>query len=161
MVLSALIGAASVALSAVAAASPAAEVHPPAAAGVVLRPAPPQAAQTRARPDPSIRPCRKGPVANYLERVAQRCWYDARNGRWRTLRHELHYYSLVVEVEAESLADADEIASRFVKVHSEKFREIMLYVQAAPVGVDSLIRRIRWLPGSGYDTLEFTGTLRR
>jgi hypothetical protein len=158
MVLNALIGAASVAL---AAASPAAQVHPPGAARVLLRPAPPQAAQTRARRDPSIRPCRKGPVANYLERVAQRCWFDARNGRWRTLRHELHYYSLVVEVEAEGLADAEEIASRFVQVHGERFREIMLYVQAAPAGVESLIRRIRWLPGRGYDTLEFTGALRR
>jgi hypothetical protein len=106
--------------------------------------------------------CRPGPVENYLAPESQQCWFDAPNGRWRILRHELHYDSLVVEVEAASHADADEIAERFVLVHGERFPdEITLYVQAGAPGIDSLIRRVQWTRAGGFKVLEFVGSLRR
>lgn len=105
------------------------------------------------------RRCPPGPVESYLVPDMQQCWFDAPNGRWRTLEHHLHYYSLVVEIEAESVADADEIARRFVEVHGERFTEILLYVQAEPAERASLIRRIQWTTQSGYRTLEFVGSL--
>lgn len=109
--------------------------------------------------DGDSRRCPPGPVESYLVPDMQQCWFDAPNGRWRTLEHHLHYYSLVVEVEAESVADADAIARRFVEVHGERFTEILLYVQAKPAEQESLIRRIQWTTQSGYKTLEFVGSL--
>lgn len=105
--------------------------------------------------------CPRGEVDNYLSPSTQQCWFDSPRGRWRTLGHELHYYSLVVEVEATSFADADEIARRFVKRHGKRFTEIMVYVQEESALHTSTIRRVRWTRRAGFDTLEFEGSLRR
>jgi hypothetical protein len=105
--------------------------------------------------------CPPGPVENYLAANAQKCWFEAPHGRWRTLGHDLHYYTIVAEAEASSLEDADEIARRFVEVHGEKFEEILIYVQEVLAPKTSMIRRVRWIKGSGYDHLEYVGALRR
>jgi hypothetical protein len=114
-----------------------------------------------ARAGDRIRSCPAGPVDNYLSERWQQCWFNGPHGRWRTLEHHLHYYTLVVEVEAASLADADDIARRFVDLHKEQFSEIMLYVQAASAPATSLIRRVRWTKGTRFESLEFVGSLRR
>jgi hypothetical protein len=67
----------------------------------------------------------------------------------------------VIEVEAASLDDADEISRRLVSLHGEKFSEILLYVQAAPGPEDSPIRRIQWTRSGGFATLDFVGSLHR
>ena len=109
-----------------------------------------------------IRRCAKGPVDNYLSQQWQQCWFDAPRGRWRTLNHELHYDVLVVEVEAASLADADEIARRFVRLHDDRFSEILIYVQAASTPTASrIVRRVRWARKTGFETLEFVAPPRR
>jgi hypothetical protein len=105
--------------------------------------------------------CPTGPVDNYLAEKAQKCWHEAPHGRWRTLGHDLHYYTIVAEAEASSLEDADEIARRFVELHGDKFQEILIYVQEILAPKTSLIRRVRWIKGSGYDRLEYVGALRR
>ena len=116
----------------------------------------PRAYQTRAARATHIHRCPSGAVDNYLLPRWQRCWFDAAHGRWRTVNHELHYDVLVVEVEAASLAVSDEIASRFVELHGERFPlEILIYVrqEAAPPG--ATIRRVTWSKRAGFKTLEF------
>jgi hypothetical protein len=108
-----------------------------------------------------IAPCPEGPVENYLAAPAQQCWYDAPHGRWRTLGHDLHYDTVVAEIEASSLDDADEIARRFVEVHGGKFGEILIYVQEASAPKIAPIRRVRWIKGAGYDRLEYVAAMRR
>jgi hypothetical protein len=103
--------------------------------------------------------CPPGPVTNYLTADMQQCWQEAAHGRWRTLSHELHYDVLVAEVSADSLADAEEIARRFIEVHGERFAEILLYVQQESAARPSQIRRVRWSGGPGLEALEFVGTL--
>jgi hypothetical protein len=100
-------------------------------------------------------------VENYLDANAQQCWHEAPHGPWRTLGHDLHYNTIVAEIEASSLDDADEIARRFVEVHGEKFEEILIYVQAASAPKTSAIRRVRWITGRGYDHLEYVAALQR
>lgn len=100
-------------------------------------------------------------VTNYLAAHAQQCWFNGPEGRWRTLAHELHYDVVVVEVEAATLDAAPGIARRFVELHGERFVEIVVYVQAERAPVPSPIRRMRWTRGGGFETLDFTGTLRR
>jgi len=134
------------------------------ASGLILRPA-------QAKPVKSIPRCRPGPVANYLAADAERCWHEAPHGLWRTLRHELHYDVVVIEIEAESLRDADEIARRIVanlgdsglpfNARRLRFREVMLYVQEASAPETSPVRRIRWTRTGGYESLTFDGSLRR
>jgi hypothetical protein len=116
-----------------------------------------------------LRPCREQRrVENYLLSEAQQCWYTSPNGRWRTLNHELHYDVLVVEAEATSFADAEEITRRFVEVHGgasedfTSFTEILVYVQQEGAPVTSTIHRVRWSKSSGaYEVLEFEGSLQR
>lgn len=122
-------------------------------------------AQTVQTADPSgptrdwIPSCPPGPVANYLTADMQQCWQEAAHGRWRTLSHELHYDVLVAEVSADSLADGEEIARRFVDVHGGRFAEILLYVRQESAAGPSEIRRLRWAGGARLETLEFVGTL--
>jgi hypothetical protein len=124
-------------------------------------------ANQKRRPQPpsktnsNIRPCPRRAVANYLLAEFLQCWFEAPHGRWRTLYHEFHYTNLVVEVEAASLDDAHEITARWVRVHREKFSEILVYVQAESGAETSLIRRVRWTRANGYETLEYMGSLRR
>jgi hypothetical protein len=113
----------------------------------------PRAYQTRAARATQIHRCPRGTVDNYLLPRWQQCWFDAANGRWRTVNHELHYDVLVVEVEATSLADSDEIAGRFVKLHGERFPlEILIYVRQES---DAMVRRVTWSKRAGFKSLEF------
>jgi hypothetical protein len=96
--------------------------------------------------------CPGGPVTNYLADEVLQCWFDAPNGRWRTLSHEFHYDSVVFEVEATNLDDARTIAERIIGVHGKRFVELALYVRAPLVaGSPRPIRRIRWSSRDGYD----------
>ena len=114
-------------------------------------------ARTVAKPaSPQIRPCPTGTVDNYLLTQWQGCWFDAAHGHWRTLSDDTHYDSLVVEIEAASLADAEEIAGRFVKVHGERYPlEILVYVHQESRGPNRKVRRVTWSAKSGFKTLDF------
>jgi hypothetical protein len=110
----------------------------------------------------SISRCPSGEVENYLAAEWQQCWLDAAHGRWRTLNHELHYYTVIVEVEAASLADAEEIARRFADLHGDRFEEITVYVQAESAPEKSEIRRVEWSRDTKtFETLDFVGSLNR
>jgi hypothetical protein len=63
---------------------------------------------------------------------------------------------LVVQVDAVDLADADEIARRFVDGRQQAFSEISVYVQRESTTGPNQIRRVRWTPAAGFETLEFT-----
>jgi hypothetical protein len=110
----------------------------------------------------SIPRCPSGKVENYLDAAWQQCWFDAAHGRWRTLNHELHYYTVIVEVEATSLADAEEIARRFAALHADRFEEITVYVQAESAPATSPIRRVEWSRDTKtFESLDFVGSLNR
>jgi hypothetical protein len=106
-------------------------------------------------------------VENYCWPPARQCWYSSPHGRWRILNHELHYDVLVLETEATSIADAEEITHRIVEVPraSEDFTfssEILVYAQEEGTPATSTIRRARWTNRSGtYEVLEFEGALQR
>ena len=109
-------------------------------------------------PVPDAPRCAPGPVDNYLSEGWQRCWFDAAHGRWRTLSHEFHYDVLVVEVEAASLEDAEEIIRRFIDLHRERFTDITVYVHMEPASRPGPVRRIHWSSDAeALDTLDFTG----
>lgn len=107
-------------------------------------------------------PCRSAPVDNYLDERWQQCWFDAAHGRWRTLSHEFHYNVLVVEVEAASLDDAEEILRRFVDLHRGRFIDITIYVNREPASRPGPTRRIHWeMDSNTFDTLDFAGVGRQ
>jgi hypothetical protein len=106
-----------------------------------------------------IRPCPRGTVDDYLLDQWQRCWFDAKHGHWRTLSEDTHYDTLVVQVEAANLADAEEIASRFVKAHGGRYPlEILIYVHQETKAPARKIRRVTWSAKSGFTTLDFEDT---
>jgi hypothetical protein len=132
----------------------------PLAATPSLESAVPRSMQGGARS--SITRCPSGKVENYLAVEWQQCWFDAAHGRWRTLNHELHYYTVIVEVEAASLADAEEIARRFADLHGDRFEEITVYVQAESAPETSPIRRVEWSRDARtFEILDFVGSLNR
>jgi hypothetical protein len=111
---------------------------------------------------PQVENCPRGPVENYMLTVWQQCWFAAAQGRWRTLNFETHIDSLVVEVEAANLADADEIAKRWVKLHGDEYRsEIVIYVRKETPAIPATIRRVSWSRTRGFSTLEFPAEPRR
>jgi hypothetical protein len=112
--------------------------------------------QEAGRNDYGILPCSPNAAADLLSSDALECWFIAAHGRWRTLSHQEAYGALVVQVEAGDPTDADEIARRFVEDRREKLAEISVYVQRESATDPTLIRRIRWTPDAGYETLEFT-----
>ena len=112
--------------------------------------------QEAERNDYGILPCSPNAVADLLSTDALQCWFTAAHGRWRTLSHQEAYSALVVQVEAFDPTDADEIARRFVEDRRETLAEISVYVQRESATDPTLIRRIRWTPDAGYETLEFT-----
>lgn len=93
-----------------------------------------------------------------LSPEALQCWFAARHGRWRILSHVSLYDALVVQVEAQSLRDADEITRRFTARESGVFSEILVYTQTEPRKPSSRVRRVRWTRSAGYDVLEFTSS---
>lgn len=86
---------------------------------------------------------------------ALECWFDARHGRWRVLKHESHFDVLVVDVEALDLRDAEDITRRFVAGQSAAFSEILVYVHPEQ-GDRARVRRVQWTRGKGIATLDFT-----
>ena len=73
------------------------------------------------------------------------------------VRHESHYAMLVAQVEAADVRDADYIARRFVAGERETFSEILVYVQRELASNAATVRRIRWTPSGGFESLDFTG----
>jgi hypothetical protein len=102
-----------------------------------------------------IHACPPGAGDDLLSTDALQCWFDAPNGRWRTLSHESHFAVLVVNVEANDLNDAESIARRFVASERQTFEEILVYVRAESTDGEK-VRRIRWTAQSGFETLEFS-----
>jgi hypothetical protein len=100
--------------------------------------------------------CPAGAADAPLSVEALQCWSTSRHGQWRTLTHESHFDVLVVQVEAFDLRDAEEIAQRFVTSGRTKFSEILIYVQSDLRATPARIRRVRWTPESGSETIDFT-----
>ena len=105
--------------------------------------------------DYGIDPCPAGAEQHLLSPDALQCWFDAPNGRWRTLSHESHFAVLVVNVQAADIRDAEAIAGRFVRSEQQTFSEILVYVQEEVRRDGSSIRRVRWTPDGGYEALDF------
>jgi hypothetical protein len=106
-----------------------------------------------------IPPCPRGPVDDYMLDQWQRCWFDGKYGHWRTLSEDTHYDTLVVQVESANLADAQEIAGRFVKAHGDRYPlEILIYVHQETKAPGKKIRRVTWSAKSGFTTLDFEDT---
>jgi hypothetical protein len=99
--------------------------------------------------------CPPGAADRLLSVDALQCWFAARHGQWRTLRHESHYDVLVVTVETSDARDAEEIAGRFVANQGDMFSEILIYAQPEIHDGPARIRRVRWTRERGTDTFEF------
>jgi hypothetical protein len=91
-----------------------------------------------------------------LSDEALQCWFDAPHGRWRTLLRESHFDVLVVRIEMFDTRDAEAIARWFVSGHRDTFAEILIYAQAERPADVSRIRRVRWTPESGFETLDYS-----
>jgi hypothetical protein len=107
------------------------------------------------RTDYGIPACPTVAADALLSPTALQCWFAARHGRWRILSHVSLYDALVVQVEAQSLRDADEIARRFTEQESELFSEILVYTHSESRGPSSKVRRVRWTRSAGHEVLEF------
>jgi hypothetical protein len=116
------------------------------------------AARETQRNDFGIPRCPAAAADALLSPDALQCWFDAQHGRWRILSHVSFHDALVVEVEARSLNDADEIARRFTAGESGLFSEILVYTQTEPGKPSSRVRRVRWTRSAGYDMLEFASS---
>ena len=100
--------------------------------------------------------CATGAEAALLSVDALQCWFGARHGRWRTLKHESHFDVLVVEVEALDLRDAEEIARRFAAQVYREFSEILVYAHPEPPGDAGRVRRVQWTRAKGIEAFDFT-----
>ncbi len=99
-------------------------------------------------------PCGSGPVGNLLTPRWQQCWLTAAGGRWRTLHHDLHYDSFVVDAEADNLEDAREIAQLFI-ANQPRFRYLTLYVHKTPAATPGPVRRVSWSASAGFELLDY------
>ena len=113
------------------------------------------AARRAPRPDYGIPVCPATAADALLSSDALQCWFSAQHGRWRILSHVSLYDALVVQVEVQSLRDADEIARRFIERSSEPFSEVLIYAHDEARKPTSKVRRVRWTRSSGYEALEF------
>jgi hypothetical protein len=112
--------------------------------------------QARTPGDLGIPSCAKAAGAKLLEADALQCWFAASHGRWRTLNHQSHLEALVVEVEAQDLRDAVDIAQRVVAdPMAAAFSEILVYV-AQPRPGEWRVRRVQWTRGGRFETLDYT-----
>ena len=116
------------------------------------------AARRAPRADYGIPMCPVAAADALLSPDALQCWFAARHGRWRILSHVSLYDALVVQVEAQSLRDADEIARRFTERESGPFSEILVYTHSESRNPDAKVRRVRWTRSAGYDVLEFNAS---
>jgi len=105
--------------------------------------------------DYGVTACPAGAGNALLSVEALQCWFSARHGRWRTLSQESHFDVLVVQVEALDARDAEEIARRFVDGERERFSEILIYVNPELRAAGQRVRRARWPPRTGLETLDF------
>jgi hypothetical protein len=87
---------------------------------------------------------------------ALQCWFEARHGRWRVLKHESHFDVLVVEVEALDARDAEEVTRRFVARESAVFSEILVYVHPERPNDRGRVRRVQWTREKGLEALDFS-----
>jgi hypothetical protein len=107
-------------------------------------------------PDFGIPPCPKAAQRDLFSSDALQCWFDAPRGRWRRLDHQSHLEALVVFVEARDVRDAETIARRLIEdPFAETYSEILVYVNPETPDGFSRVRRIRWIRGAGFDTLDF------
>ena len=100
--------------------------------------------------------CPAGAADALLSVAALQCWFTARHGQWRRISQESDFDVLVVQVEAFDLRDAEEIAQRFVAGSRTTFSEILIYVHSDSRASPARIRRVRWTPESGDETIDFT-----
>ena len=107
------------------------------------------------RHDYGIAPCSAAMGRLLLEPMALQCWWQAAHGRWRTLSHESHYSTLVVNVELADRRDAREIAQRFVDGERATFDEILVYGHPAVSARARQVRRVRWTQSGGFEVLDF------
>jgi len=105
--------------------------------------------------DYGVKRCSASAADALLSVDALQCWFDARHGRWRTLKHESHFDVLVVYVESMNPADADEIARRFVDQLEREFSEVLVYVQPERASGRTRVRRIQWTRANGFSVLDF------
>jgi hypothetical protein len=99
--------------------------------------------------------CATGAEAALLSVDALQCWFGARHGRWRTLKHESHFDVLVVEVEALDLRDAEEIARRFAAQTHGEFSEILVYAHPEAPRDAGRVRRVQWTRDKGIEAFDF------
>lgn len=114
------------------------------------------ASRRASRSDLGIPPCVAGANTQLLEAPALECWFASTHGRWRLMTHASHLEALVVDVAADDLRDADEIARRFVSGERHRYSELIVYAHREPVTHASRVRRVRWTEASGYDAMEFS-----
>ena len=107
--------------------------------------------------DYGIPPCAPSAATDYLSVSALQCWFDAPHGRWRIVEHRSLYQELVVEVEAFSLRDADDIAERVIVDQRDSFGEILVYIHPESITRVSRVRRVRWTRALGAMAIEFDG----
>jgi hypothetical protein len=70
------------------------------------------------------------------------------------LHHDLHYDSFVVDVEAATVADAQEIAQRFID-NQPRFRYLTLYAYKEPSTPPGPVRRVSWSVSGGFELLDY------
>lgn len=80
---------------------------------------------------------------------------QARNGgtwwRWKVTRATSAHRVLVVDVEAQRVADAKSIAIQIVEpVRSHGYEEILVYVRQPGGAAGAPERRVQWTPRGGY-----------
>jgi hypothetical protein len=109
------------------------------------------------RTDYGIPRCAPGAGDDLLAVAALQCWFDAAHGRWRIIEHHSLYQELVVDVEATSLGDADDIARRFVTSAGAAFAEMLIYVRPESPRPAPRVRRVRWTRAHGFESIEFAG----
>ena len=77
---------------------------------------------------------------------------------WIVTEANSAHYAMVVEVEAQRPEEARAIAIQIVKpMRSRGYKEILIYVRAAPGGTDAATRRIQWTPNGGYVEMVYGG----
>ena len=113
------------------------------------------ASRRRPASDYGVERCPSAASESLLSVDALQCWFFARHGRWRTLKHESHLDVLVVQVEAFDLRDAEEITNRFVARERGEFEEVLVYVHPERSAERGRVRRVQWTREKGLEALDF------
>jgi len=88
--------------------------------------------------------------------AALQCWFEDPAGPWRILSRLWAGDSLLLEVQAASLASARRIARHAVACCSAPVGEILVYVSEPPAaGQPRRIMRIRWTRRRGFEDMVF------